>query len=488
MFAMSMSAARWLFHLFKPNLFRPNLFAPRLSTQSPETPQEPHDGDLGHIVPGWVERARVDHRARNRKRWILTTGMVGITAVLAIVIWFNWFSLPNPVRWFSGSPDTAATSASDAGQWSMLGYRTSLTGYVTDVPRQPSGNLAWSVDLGTSTRSAPLVTNGVVYAGGHFKVMALDADTGEPIWTVDTPGPMDHALTLSNNGLVYVGQTDHRMLALNRETGAVVWKFQANLPITASALVHDGIAYVTSASNRIYAIDAQSGEKLWQHRINGNVKTTPAAHDGDLFAADDEGNLHIIDAHSGRKRFRFRSSGSASGPPVVSDGLVYLASGGSLYAIDAGAKGLPGLFWVKRAWAQLWIWQVPLVPAPPAQRGEIWRFFPEERASQGVIASPAIADGVYFLGDGDGLFYARDGKTDQEHWRFTAGGPIISSPVVLGERVYFGARDGMLYALNRSDGTVVWKLDLRAPVELPVAFADGRLFIRTNDGMLHAVD
>jgi len=135
-----------------------------------------------------------------------------------------------------------------------------------------------------------------------------------------------------------------------------------------------------------------------------------------------------------------------------------------------------------------WIWQFPFVPAPPAQRGEFWRYAPEERDSQGIIASPSVADGVFYQGDGDGRFSAHEARSGGEIWSYEASGGIVSSPIVLGDRVYFGSRDGTLHALNRADGASIWQLDLGAPIELPPAYADGRLYVRTADGMLHAVE
>ena len=444
--------------------------------------------DPASQFPGWVERSQRTARRRYRMGIVKPVATLAVLLILGFLTWFFWFSLPNPARWFVGSPSALASSASRADQWSMLGYGPNLNGYAAEVDRQPEGRALWSQSLGDPTRSAPLASDGMVYVGGHFKVLALDSETGEALWEVETPGPMDHALTVANNNLVYVGLTNHRMLALDRATGETVWEFKARLPISAAALVHDGVAYITSAANIIYALDAQTGEKLWQHKIRGNVKTTPALRGERLYAADDEGNLYFIDADNGRRRFRFITAGSASGPPVVTDGVVYYPSGGSLYAIDTTVKGLPGLYWIKRTWFQFWIWQVPFVPAPPAQRGEFWRYAPEERNSQGVIASPAVAEGVYFLGDGDGLFTAHDVRSGDELWRHEVDAGIISSPIVLADRVYFGSRDGMLHALNREDGAPQWTLDLGAPIELPPAYANGRLYVRTADGMVHAVE
>ena len=457
-----------------------------VSSPEPASGPEPVAGESG--LPGWIERSQRTARRRYRMRLAKPAMAAGALALVALLGWIFWFSLPNPARWFVGQPTTAASSASAAGQWTMLGYRSDLNGYAAGATGQPEGRRLWSQDLGPPTRSAPLAAGGVIYAGGHFKAMALDAGTGAVLWEIPAPGPVDHALTVGNNGLVYAGLTNHKLLALDAGSGATVWEFKARLPIVAAALVTDGIAYITSAGNIIYALDARTGEQLWRHKIRGNVKTTPAARNGRLYAADDEGNLYFIDADQGRRRFRYIAAGSATGPPVATDDVIYFPSGGALYAIDAGVKGLPGLYWLKRTWFQLWLWQVPFVPAAPAQRGELRRFAPEERATQGIIASPAVAEGVYYLGDGDGRFYARDAASDAEAWRFEAGGGIVSSPIVVGDRIYFGARDGRLYALRRDNGAPLWTLELGAPIELPPAYADGRLYVRTADGWLHAVE
>ena len=166
--------------------------------------------------PGWVERSQRTARRRYRMGIVKPVATVAILLILGFLTWFFWFSLPNPARWFVGSPSALASSASRAGQWSMLGYGPNLNGYVAEVERQPEGRLLWSQSLGDPTRSAPLAVDGTVYVGGHFRVFALDAGTGETLWEMETPGPMDHALTVANN-LVYVGLTNHRMLALDRQ-------------------------------------------------------------------------------------------------------------------------------------------------------------------------------------------------------------------------------------------------------------------------------
>ena len=102
-----------------------------------------------------------------------------------------------------------------------------------------------------------------------------------------------------------------------------------------------------------------------------------------------------------------------------------------------------------------------------------------------VSASPAVVDGVVYVGSWDGFFYAVDAMTGQLRWKVqvdcqsaviplpkvcggpgagtsspsrfqTPGGIITSSAAVVDGRVYFGG-GRTLYSVAASDGRVLWK-------------------------------
>ena len=80
----------------------------------------------------------------------------------------------------------------------------------------------------------------------------------------------------------------------------------------------------------------------------------------------------------------------------------------------------------------------------PTRLNELaWKF----KTDGMVNSSPAVADGVVYVGSGDRL-YALDAKTGQEKWRFKTDGAIVSSPAVAGGVVYFASTDGYLYAVR----------------------------------------
>jgi outer membrane protein assembly factor BamB len=75
-----------------------------------------------------------------------------------------------------------------------------------------------------------------------------------------------------------------------------------------------------------------------------------------------------------------------------------------------------------------------------------------------VYSSPAIVDGVVYVGSYDGKVYALNATTGVQVWNYTASiGGVYSSPAVAGGVVYVGSHSaGNVYALNATTGAQVW--------------------------------
>ena len=84
---------------------------------------------------------------------------------------------------------------------------------------------------------------------------------------------------------------------------------------------------------------------------------------------------------------------------------------------------------------------------PTTLSESVWTF-KTDVGNVGFVSSLAIADGVVYVGSGDGRLYALDAETGQEKWRFKTDGAIVSSPAVAGGVVYFASTDGYLYAVR----------------------------------------
>src|SRR2546427_2818133 len=77
-------------------------------------------------------------------------------------------------------------------------------------------------------------------------------------------------------------------------------------------------------------------------------------------------------------------------------------------------------------------------------------------ANDGVGSSPAVANGIVYVGSDDDNLYAFNARTGVTVWIYTTGGPVWSSPVVANGVVYVGSHDNSLYALNEERGKDLW--------------------------------
>lgn len=82
-----------------------------------------------------------------------------------------------------------------------------------------------------------------------------------------------------------------------------------------------------------------------------------------------------------------------------------------------------------------------------------WKF----KTNGKIFSSPAISNGVAYIGSGDNNLYAVSITTGKLLWQFGTGGAVHSSPSVNNGRVCFGSFDGYYYSLDARTGKLLWK-------------------------------
>ena len=436
-------------------------------------------------LPGWALSGRERHFI-TRKRLIISGCLL---AILLFVFWLNYPFVPNYRILLFHQPATEATSDSIIGNWSMVGGDLAQRKVVQTAPSSqslPDGRVKWIVPTGEGTRAGPIVADGTIYQGAYFKILALDTESGDLIWSQPTSGPVQGSLAFAGDTL-YAGFLDHRLRALDPESGEFLWEYRTGDLITSSPVIHNGILYSGAWDNLQYALDAATGELIWTYEANDKIGSHSPIANGIMAVADKAGRIHLLDARTGQNRLVYRTPKSANAAPVIAHDLVYFAAGGRLYAIDATAKEVPGQYQFKRVWAQFWLWQVPGVPRPLGQQGGVWRFSPDGAEST-IVASPAVTNRRLYVGDLAGRLFAVDPITGKELWRFETEGGIYASPIVAGDQVYIATQKGPVYAVDTESGKESWQLTLDAGVNEPLAYADGILYLRTTDGDVVAIE
>jgi outer membrane protein assembly factor BamB len=138
-------------------------------------------------------------------------------------------------------------------------------------------------------------------------------------------------------------------------------------------------------------------------------------------------------------KWTFQAGGPIETTPILAYGMVFVGGGGVLHAIDAVTG------------QERWKLQIG-----------------------GILKTPAIADGVVYVGAG--ALYAIDALTGQELWSYRDAGEIEAPPTVEGNYVYFsGGSDQNVYALDRSTQTLRWEYENHWKVLAPLAIEGGTL-------------
>jgi len=105
-----------------------------------------------------------------------------------------------------------------------------------------------------------------------------------------------------------------------------------------------------------------------------------------------------------------------------------------------------------------------------------------------VWSSPAVANGVVYVGSYNGNVYALNASTGAKLWTYATADPVVSSPAVANGVVYVGSWDNNVYALNASTGAKLWGYATGDRVYASPAVANGVVYVGSSDRNLYALN
>lgn len=153
-------------------------------------------------------------------------------------------------------------------------------------PLGPDNDFASPVHLWRSSTGASLVGTGNK-AGDFF---ALNATTGALVFTIHLPVTGEaffggEAFAYGRNFATTVN--DGLVVAMNADTGAIIWQQRLPATIFAAATVANGVVYTGSTDGVLWAFDAGTGAILWREALpvlGANSFVAPSIAEGTLFA------------------------------------------------------------------------------------------------------------------------------------------------------------------------------------------------------------
>ncbi len=253
-----------------------------------------------------------------------------------------------------------------------------------------NGKALWQSRVTSEILSAPQIADGLVYVrSGDGRVFALSASDGKRKWLYQRATP---ALTVRSYGGVLIekntlfsGFSGGKLVALELQTGGLIWEASVALPrgvseleriadVTSNPVSDGGIVcavayqgrvacfepktgnliwardissiagmamdarnvYVSDVTGTVHALDKTTGAYLWkQEKLAHRELSAPLVYRGYVVVADLQGYVHFLAREDGAFAARIATDGSPirAQPQAVADGILVQSKKGGVFIL-----------------------------------------------------------------------------------------------------------------------------------------------------------
>ncbi len=423
-----------------------------------------------------------------------------------------------------GTP-LVAPVASDSEDWTTYRHDAARSGSASTALDEAL-RVAWTAPLGGRLTS-PVIAEGKVYLASidTHTVRALDANTGDTVWSYTAGGRIDTPPTVYR-GLALFGSADGWAYCLRADDGTLVWRrraapeprrmmnrgqLESPWPVHGNILVHRGAAYFAAGRSSfldggilVYAVDPATGDVLARKRI-----FSPEPETGEMaecllrydMPPDALGALPDVLVGNGTSVFMRHLKFDADDLEVRSavEDLAEKPGGREHQSVGAHLMSVAGL--LDDAWFNQTYWSID-------GEAQCKLLVYDDRTACGLKPFPGSArhSRAIFRPGGDGYtLFANERPGHKKRWKTKI--PVRAQAMVLaGERLFLagppdlvpkddpyaafeGRRGGRLWAVAVGDGSRLAEHELESPPVFDgMAAAGGRLYVSTKDGQLVCLD
>lgn len=360
----------------------------------------------------------------------------------------------------------------------------------TEAELAKPGSLRWKQRVyppgdrhGAISVSPAIHPRGPIIVGGqkNGERLLIGIDTGGAIqWR---KRGVRGEVAVGPNGTIYGKGTEKgRIVALDPETRAIVWRSTSTDGGSRVSVGPDGYLYTQNSNGELFKFSPDDGTLRWRFKseIDGE-------RFGDGISIDGDGvsyfTGHSLRGQGDRQMYALRSDGrvkwtyqydgeSRSMPAIGADGSVYV-----LINFGGGLSNDNGT----------------LVAFTP--EGDVkWKYKTGDLVTHMNDATfrshshPVIGpeDHIY-VGSSNGYLYKLTPEGELA-WKFKADGPVKSTPAVAGDRTVFaGDEKGNVYAIG-PDGTEHWRFNTDGRIHGSVNMdRKGNIYFTSWDGFLYSL-
>ena len=164
---------------------------------------------------------------------------------------------------------------------------------------------------------------------GSDRVAAVDAARGRLKWIYAAKGPLSPEWTVTEQGVHLLRPAESgpsQLITLDPTADTTLWTRDLPAEPAAAPVAAEGLLVLGDKDHRLTARDTSTGERRWEKRTRGRLLTRPVVQDGTLYTADRAGLLTAWRLRDGR---RLRSheilvSEDTEGRPAIAPGTLYV--------------------------------------------------------------------------------------------------------------------------------------------------------------------
>ncbi|HAE89422.1 MAG TPA: outer membrane protein assembly factor BamB [Idiomarina sp.] len=367
------------------------------------------------------------------------------------------------------------------------------------VSQQVDTRIKWERSVGDGigdyfSRLNPTVAYGKVFAADRQGlVKAFDKETGETLWQVDLhslieinegsddswfgglfaspfPARIAGGLVAQYNKL-FLGTENGDVVALDTETGKLVWHAEVGNEVTSDPAVGDGMVVVHTTGGKVISLSADTGEQNWTFEYQTPTLTlrgasAPTIVSGGVILGDASGKASVLIGTSGQQAWtqtvgeptgatELESLADIDANPVVVGGVIYMiAYNGELVALEL-------------------------------RSGEV-RWKRDYSSYENLL----VDTGSIYLTDADSHVFGLDIQGGIEQWSNNElFGRALTGPKKVGNYLALGDFEGYLHILSANSGEIVGRMELGGDGIYAQPVSDGNtLYVQTRDGDLYAIE
>lgn len=350
----------------------------------------------------------------------------------------------------------------------------------------------WSASVGDGVEHydsalRPLIYKDKVFAASRAGlVMAFDRESGDRLWTFDVrddgTGSIFDALKFWNSETarvsggvsagydkVFVGTENGDVLALNPETGELVWRVKVKGEVIASPTSGEGFVLVNTSAGNLFALHPDTGEQRWVHEQESALlslrgTSEPVIASGGVITGSGAGKVSVVIADKGvlawdaaiavpKGATDLSRMVDVDATPIVLDGTIYaIAFNGELVALELRTGRV------------------------------MWK---REYAS---FRDMVIEGNTIYLVDSVGKIFAIDRRNGLEQWaQLGLHKHFLTGPAVYKDYLAVGDVEGNLFWLDKNTGEFVAQESYGSGFYVQGVSSADELVIQTRDGELSLI-